>query len=102
MRAPKILDQLPIEEISHLKAAANYTVLFDRENRKHVSSYSLKVFAELFKDLPFVRLDRSTLVRESFIRSINKSNTVLLRNNQTINLPRRRLKTLSQELNLNI
>lgn len=102
MKTPKILNDLPIDEISHLKAAANYTVLFDRKNRKHVSSYSLKVFAELFKDLPFVRLDRSTLVRESFIRSINKSNTVLLRNNQTINLPRRRLKTLSQELNLNI
>lgn len=100
MKTPKILDQVPISEISHLKASANYTLLFDKENNQHISAYSLKYFAQLLVNQPFIRLDRSTLVRHSFIKKVGEANTVLLQNNQLINLPRRKIKVLNQELSL--
>ena len=98
MKAPKILDQVPISEISHLKASANYTLLFDKENKEYVSAYSLKHFAQLLANQPFIRLDRSTLVRHSFIKKVGEANTVLLQNNQLISLPRRKVKVLNEEL----
>ncbi|SOE23894.1 LytTr DNA-binding domain-containing protein [Spirosomataceae bacterium TFI 002] len=101
MKTPKILNDLPIDEISHLKAAANYTVLFDRKNWKHVSSYSLKVFVKLFTTNNFIRINRSLLVRKSFIHKYiikEGKEYIRLKNNMDVSIPRRRTEKLKLEL----
>ena len=100
MSIPKILDQLPIEDISHLRAAANYTLLFDKTNKQYISSYSLKVFADLFQTDNFIRVNRSLLVRKSFIkRHIKKEGKEYLKlgNNLNVSIPRRKTQKLKLE-----
>lgn len=97
---PKVLALFSKQEISRLKASANYTYLIKYDGTRILSAYSLKVFQDLFKNKDFIRIDRSNLVNRTFIKSVNQCGSgasITLKDNTNIKLPRRkkeRLKTL--------
>jgi DNA-binding LytR/AlgR family response regulator len=93
MIPPKILDAVSPEMFTHLEASTNYTILHQNSGKKLISGYSLKVFAKLFQDKHFIRVDRSNLVNRSFISGISerqKGVYVVLKNNTELLIPRRR------------
>lgn len=97
MRSPKlVLDILPAQ-ITHLKADSNYTIIHTKNGEKMVSGYSLKIFAELFANNDFVRIDRSHLVHISYIKSVDsRSGTTFVRlsNQMELAVPRRKQASL--------
>lgn len=97
MLTPKILGELSPEMLSHLEAFTNYTILHKMDGKKLISSYSLKVFDELFNNEAFIRINRSNLVNKTFVSGIsqNKQGTYIhLKNRMKLLIPRRRRDTL--------
>lgn len=89
----KILNMTPKGSIQLLTADSNYTVLTLNNGKKIMSSYCLNVFANLFDDHNFIRVNRSNMVRPSFIRGTKTSSSgqyFLLKNNIELLIPRRR------------
>ena len=93
MIPPKILDTVSPAMLTHLVAATNYTVLHQVNGKKLISSYSLKVFAELLHNRTFIRVDRSNLVNRSYISRISERKGdmyIHLKNHTKFLIPRRR------------
>jgi two-component system LytT family response regulator len=93
MNWPKILTGVRLSSVQYLQAESNYTSLYFKEGSKLISGYSLNVFANLFDERHFIRVDRSNLVNRSFISGISerqKDVYVHLKNNTELLVPRRR------------
>jgi two-component system LytT family response regulator len=104
MNWPKILTGVQLSSVQYLQAESNYTSLYFKEGSKLISGYSLNVFAGLFNERHFIRIDRSHLVNRGFISRIyerQKGVYVQLKNNTELLVPRRRkTELLNQYPNL--
>jgi two-component system LytT family response regulator len=97
MNWPKILTGVSQSSVQYLQAESNYTSLYFQEGSKLISGYSLNVFADLFDERHFIRVDRSNLVNRSFISEVShraKDVYVHLKNNTELLVPRRRKTAL--------
>jgi DNA-binding LytR/AlgR family response regulator len=94
---PKIISGFSDNSINRLEACSNYTLIYSKDGSQHISSYSLKVFAEHFRTKHFIRINRSILVNTSFVKKHFKSGGkeyLQLKDNTTILIPRRKSESL--------
>ncbi|SOE23899.1 LytTr DNA-binding domain-containing protein [Spirosomataceae bacterium TFI 002] len=94
---PKIIDSVKPELLNQLEAVSNYTYLTYTDGSRQLSSYSLKVFAEIFTPKDFIRINRSLLVNRSFVKKYIKAGGkeyLQLKNDQTFIIPRRKTESL--------
>ncbi|MCP9769063.1 LytTR family transcriptional regulator [Lacihabitans sp. LS3-19] len=94
---PKILKSLSLEAITQLEAVSNYTYLTMKDGSKTMSSYTLQVFADIFTNNNFIRINRSLLVNAEFVKkhiSRDGKEYLQLKNNNTIIIPRRKTEKL--------
>lgn len=97
---PKILKNLKKEKIAHLQASSNYTFLTMDNGGRMISAYTLKVFADLFDENSFLRIDRSNLVNRNFIQAVvrrGKKYFVQLKNQDELPIPRRKKHLFKRE-----
>ncbi|SEI78435.1 LytTr DNA-binding domain-containing protein [Dyadobacter koreensis] len=100
------LEYLPIENVEHIEAARNYSIIHALNGTNWVSSKTLQAFDDLLNpSSQFLRLHRSYLVNLSLIVDCfyeNDSFVVLLRNQKKIRVARRHIKRVrSTVMNVN-
>lgn len=81
-----------MNELIHLDADSNYTLLHFTENRKILASRTLKEFEDQLEEERFIRLHNSHLVNVSFITRYIKGEggQVVLANGKIIDVSRRK------------
>ncbi len=88
---------LPIRDIIRLEADGSYTTFHLTERKKLVASKTLKDFAELLDERRFIRIHKSHVVNRSYVKSILNTHQLLLEDNTTVDVSRRKwdeVKTL--------
>lgn len=106
LRSNGRLEYLPIENVEHIEAARNYSIIHALNGKNWVSSKTLQAFDDLLNpSSQFLRLHRSHLVNLSLIVDCfyeNDSFVVLLRNQKKIRVARRHIKRVrSTVMNIN-
>lgn len=79
------------EEIIRCEADGNYTMILCSNKQTILSSKTLKEFDDLLSDFDFIRVHRAHLVNKKFIRSYSSDNLLLLQDNTTIEVSRRKM-----------
>ena len=89
-----------LNELIHLDADSNYTLLHFTENRKILASRTLKEFEDQLEEERFIRLHNSHLVNVSFITRYIKGEggQVVLANGKIIDVSRRKKADLMKML----
>ena len=92
-----------LNEIIHCKADGNYTT-FHLTNKRHYLVYKpLGYYSDLLENKGFFRIGRFDLVNINNISSIYKKETIILSNNEKLNISKRnrsKLQLLIQKLSL--
>ncbi|MCP4970964.1 MAG: response regulator transcription factor [Arcobacter sp.] len=92
---------ISIKTSSILKCVAdgNYTAFHLNNGKKYLASNSLKYYKELLCEKGFFKAHRSVLVNISYIESIYKKETIILKNNDKIHVSFRNRTNLSNLIN---
>lgn len=90
------------EEIIHLEASDNYTMIYMTDNRKFLSCKNIKVYEESLNPEVFYRVHKSHIINvkhhlKGFSR--NDGNNVQLSNNKMIPVARRKLSDFMEIIN---
>lgn len=90
------------EEIVHLEASDNYTMIYMTENRKFLSCKNIKVYEESLNKGSFFRVHKSHIINianhlKGFTRS--EGNIAILSNGKQIPVARRKLTDFLQRIN---
>lgn len=90
------------EEIVHLEASDNYTMIYMTENRKFLSCKNIKVYEESLNRNSFFRVHKSHIINvanhlKGFTR--NEGNIAILSNGKQIPVARRKLADFLQRIN---
>lgn len=62
--------QIPTDEIVYLESEINYTNIYTSDNRKHLSSFTLKKLESRIVESDFIRINRGCLVNPKHITQI--------------------------------
>jgi len=82
-----------IEDIHHLQSWGSYTKIYLTNNKKIVTTTGLTVYEELLANNHFFRINKSSLVNLNQVENYNhKKKTIQLKNNQEIEVARRKYK----------
>ena len=83
---------IPIDKIIRLEGDCNYTVVHT-QNKKYVSSRTLKYFEEILDKKSFVRVHKSHLINMQFMKEVQPSNSeIKFDEGKPIEVSRRKLK----------
>lgn len=63
-------NQIPTDEIIYLESEINYTHIYTSDNRKHISSFTLKKLEARIIQSDFLRINRGCLVNLNHITEI--------------------------------
>ena len=88
---------IPKSDILYLESDWNYTVVYTRDNSKHVSSFTLKILEKRLSDNSFLRINRGLLINSQHIRqlsSVKKEAFVLMENGEVLPVSRRKYDLL--------
>lgn len=110
---PKALDRISIptrdgyiilknEDILHLEASDNYTMIYLENGKRHLSSKNIKVYEENLDSSVFYRVHKSHIINvkhhlKEFSRS--EGNVAVLSNNKTVPVSRRKLSEFLNYIN---
>lgn len=97
MNLPRILTENPPEQITRFQASSNYTFLLLHDGKRLISGYTLQFFETWIDTHAFIRIDRSNLVNRSYICGISADGSILLKNKQILQIPRRRKALLQRQ-----
>ncbi|MBL0339885.1 MAG: response regulator transcription factor [Bacteroidetes bacterium] len=89
---------LTINEIIRLEGDRNYTNFVLTNNRKILSSKTLKEYEEILVEKGFLRVHKSHLVNRSFISSISNDGNLNLKDDSLIEVSRRRMAEIRRML----
>lgn len=96
------LEYLPIEQVEHIEAARNYSIIHGPEGKVWVSSKTLQAFEKLLNpSQQFLRLHRSHLVNRAVIMDCfyeKDAFMVLLTSQKKIRVSRRQIKLVRMEV----
>ncbi|WP_254561149.1 LytR/AlgR family response regulator transcription factor [Dyadobacter diqingensis] len=96
------LEYLPIDNVEHIEAARNYSIIHGLNGKFWVSSKTLQAFEKLLNPTrQFLRLHRSYLVNRALIIDCfyeNDAFVVLLTNQKKIRVARRHIKLVRMEV----
>ena len=81
---------LPTTDIVRLEAEGSYTTFHLRDKKKLVASRTLKDFATLLDEQRFIRIHKSHVVNRSYVKSILNSHQLLMEDNSTVDVSRRK------------
>jgi two-component system, LytTR family, response regulator len=90
-------NKIMFEEISHLQADINYTVIYLTNGKKRISSFTLKKFDTITQHSTFVRTHKSFIINALCIKKYNKDNAELTMNSDQKILVSRRRKPFVEE-----
>lgn len=90
------------DEIVHLEASDNYTMIYMTNNRKHLSCKNIKVYEESLDPTKFFRVHKSHIINVSnhlkgFSR--NDGNIAILSNDKQVPVARRKLAEFLERIN---
>lgn len=90
-----------ISSIIYCKSDNSYTTFYLEDRREIIVSKSIKEYAELFNDFPFIRPHQSYLVNLNFISKIDKvdGGVLILTNGTEIPLSHRRKNSVMESIN---
>lgn len=83
---------LELENIVHIEADNSYSIFHLTDNRKIVSTKSIKEYELMLQDKGFFRVHKSHIVNLNFVQSLDKScgDEIILKNQQKVPLALRR------------
>lgn len=90
---------IKMNEIVKCVSDGNYTSVYMTNGEKHLALHSLKYYESLFTNKGFFKAHRSTLINIAHISSIYKKETIILTNNDKINVSIRNRSNLTNLLN---
>ncbi len=85
---------IEIVEITRCESDGNYTLFFTREGKKYMVATPLKEYEDVLIEHGFFRIHKSHIVNTSFINSLDKDDFVILKDNTSIPVSRRRKSEL--------
>lgn len=91
----------PKKDIIYIKSDSNYTIYYLQNGEKFTSSKTLKQTKVNLQLMLFLRVNKSYLLNPDFINNISKEGnkvTVILKNGTQINVSRRKVLELKEEL----
>ena len=86
----------PINEIIRLEGDRNYTNFYFTNQRKYLSSKTLKEYEEILAEKGFIRVHKSHLVNAAFVKSVNNDGKLLLKDDSDVEISRRRLTEIKK------
>ena len=92
---------LPFSDIVWLEGAGNYTYIHTRDNRKYLSSKTLKRLEPDLTDPAFCRVHKSTIINLAYLTEIKFSDDaphLFLKSSQPIAVSRRRLPSTRRQV----
>lgn len=90
------------EEIVHLEASDNYTMIFLTSGRKHLSSKNIKVYEENLDQFRFFRTHKSHIINvKDHLREFSRSNgnVALLTDGKSVPISRRKMSDFIGRIN---
>ena len=90
-------NQIHTNEILYLQSEWNYTHVFTSDNRKLLSSFTLKILEKRILNKAFIRINRGFLVNLNHVSQINESGRggeVTLLNGSVFPISRRKFSTV--------
>jgi two-component system LytT family response regulator len=91
---------LAFADIVWLEGAGNYTYIHTRDNRRYLSSKTLKRLEPELVGPAFCRVHKSTIINMAYLSEINFGTAphLYLKNNQLISISRRRLPATRRQV----
>ena len=86
------------EEITRLESNSNYTRIFFTNRKPLLMAKVLKKYEEVLAPMGFIRVHQSHIVNKRYISSIEACGEVVMEDNQTITISRRKRKAVMAEL----
>ena len=92
---------IPVHQIIRIQSISNYSKLFFNNGKSLVVAKVLHRFEEHPQLSSFVRIHRQHLVNINYIKTFedNKTRVLLLNNDETITIARRKIRSIAQRLN---
>ncbi len=91
---------IPTEKIIRLEGDCNYTVVYT-QNKKYVSSRTLKHFQEILDETCFIRVHKSHIVNMQFMKEIQlDSGEISIKEGKSIEVSRRKLKEVVEKFEI--
>lgn len=81
---------LPIRDIIRLEAEGSYTTFHLLDRKKLLASRTLKDFADLLDERRFIRIHKSHVVNRRYVKSILNTHQLLMEDNTTVDVSRRK------------
>jgi len=96
----KTLDKIYLVEIMEIircESDGHYTRFFTREGKKYMVSNPMKEYEDILEEHGFFRIHKSHIVNLSFIESFDKEGYVILKDNTTLPVSRRKKNELIEK-----
>jgi DNA-binding LytR/AlgR family response regulator len=93
--------QIPTNEIIYLESAWNYTNIYTSDNRKHLSSFTLKILEARMLKNDFIRINRGCLVNPKHITQITglkRNAQAQLSNGSVLTISRRKFENIKNSV----
>lgn len=90
---------IPQNDILYLESDWNYTIVYTRDNCKHISSFTLKILEKRISDTGFLRINKGLLINSQYISHISskgKEAFVLMKNGKMLPVSRRKYDLLKE------
>ena len=84
-------------EITRCESDGHYTHIFTRDGKKYLVSSPMKEYEEILEEHGFFRVHKSHIVNLSFIDNFNKEGYVVLKDNTTLPVARRKKNELIEK-----
>lgn len=93
--------QIPTNSIVYLESEWNYTNVYTSDNKKHISSFTLKILEARIVEKDFLRVNRGSLVNLNHIKEIKglkRNAQVELSNGSVLTISRRKYEALKDRM----
>ncbi len=92
---------IPTEKIIYMESEINYTNVYTSDNRKHISSFTLKLLEARIVEENFLRINRGCLVNLNHIThitGIKRNAQARLSNGAVLTISRRKFEGITNKL----
>jgi DNA-binding LytR/AlgR family response regulator len=92
---------IPTNDIIYLESEWNYTNVYTSDNKKHISSFTLKILESRITEDDFLRINRGCLVNLKHITQITglkRNGQALLSNGSILNISRRKFEIIKTRM----
>lgn len=94
-------NHIPTDDIIYLESEINYTNVYTSDNRKHISSFTLKILEARILKNDFMRINRGCLVNLKHITQIvglKRNAQAHLSNGSVLTISRRKFEIITSKL----